>query len=285
MSLLLGSLVAGSPLAFSGKGREAALRQRGSGQAAWIFDVEPSHFEGDYDTGQEITFDVVTTRLRWQRGRGELRVSVPFVRLESRGEVMVIGGAPAGPGRLRAPSEPPPPARRRPNDDTESGLGDILLRGDVYLLEGGGRRPWLSAVGQVKLPTADEDKGLGTGETDVEGGLGLVQPLGKSTLFLDGRYTHLGDPPGIDLDNIVTTSVGLSHRLGRQAGAVAYAFLENRTDPIPGQDDRLDLFLGAGARPGRRGGMRVSGGVFIGLSDTAEDWGISLSLGRSFGKR
>jgi hypothetical protein len=134
----------------------------------------------------------------------------------------------------------------------------------------------------VKLPTADDTAGLGTGELDVEGGLAFVQPFGRHSLFLEGRYARLGDPPDLDLDDVVRTSVGISRRLGSSGGRFLYAFWENRTHPVPGQEDRRDLLLGASARLGSARRLRLSGAAFAGLSSTAEDWGLQFMLGREF---
>lgn len=60
----------------------------------------------------------------------------------------------------------------------EKGLGDVLLRGAYrFLLET--EDGWtLDGEGAVKLPTASDTKGLGTGRTDVGGFLSLHQRLG-----------------------------------------------------------------------------------------------------------
>ena len=166
--------------------------------------------------------------------------------------------------------------------EPQSGAGDVDLRLDVDLVAGTAKRPWLTALGRVKLPTADETKGFETGETDFEGGLLFFQPLGRFGVLLEGRYTKMGDPPDLDYEDIVQATAGLSRTIGSRSRAQVYVLVENRTNPVPGLADRLDAMLGASKRMGARGRVRVSGGLYVGLSETAEDWGSQVTVGRVF---
>ena len=60
----------------------------------------------------------------------------------------------------------------------DQGIGDIVVRG-VYRFLPENEEGWsLDGVGAIKLPTASDTKGLGTGQTDVGGFLALHQQLG-----------------------------------------------------------------------------------------------------------
>ena len=61
-----------------------------------------------------------------------------------------------------------------------------------------------SAQGSVRV--------LGTGKTDFEEGLDFVQPLGRTDVLLSAGYTEIGQPPGVQLDNVVRFDVGLRRR-------------------------------------------------------------------------
>ncbi len=253
------------------------------GGATLRVDVESAHFEGDFGSDETIRYDSLTTRLRWRWDHAEVRVSLPVLRLD--GEAVLVGGAPTpskGSGKGQAP-----PGQSAPSDPvttiehtTESGIGDMLVRADFDLVQGSARRPWLSGLAQVKLPTADESAGLGTGEVDVAAGLSLIQPLFGFNLFLEGRYNHLGDPPEFDLDDVIQGSLGVSRSVGASRSTSVYAFVENRTHPVPDEEDRRDVMLGAATRLGANKRYRISGAAFGGISSTAEDWGLQLLLGR-----
>lgn len=60
----------------------------------------------------------------------------------------------------------------------DQGLGDVLVRGAFRFLPETEDGWFLDGEGVIKLPTASEAKGLGTGRTDVGGFLSLHQRLG-----------------------------------------------------------------------------------------------------------
>lgn len=72
----------------------------------------------------------------------------------------------------------------------DHGIGDVLARGAYRFLpenEGG----WsLDGMGAVKLPTASDTKGLGTGRTDAGGFLALHQRLGSFQWTLLGGWVQ-----------------------------------------------------------------------------------------------
>ncbi|MBN1226009.1 MAG: hypothetical protein JXA79_03375, partial [Deltaproteobacteria bacterium] len=82
-------------------------------------------------------------------------------------------------------------------NETEQGIGDITLvlsynlsslfaSYPLYL-------PSIDISGGLKLPTADPEKGLGTGEYDYTLGLNLTWDFGLIGTYLYGDYTWVGD--------------------------------------------------------------------------------------------
>lgn len=70
----------------------------------------------------------------------------------------------------------------------ETGLGDIVLRSKYNFLRGSASWPDLAVLGQVKLPTGDEDDLLGTGETDFLGLLVASRTFGPVTPHVNVGY-------------------------------------------------------------------------------------------------
>jgi hypothetical protein len=95
---------------------------------------------------------------------------------------------------------------------TESGLGDIVLTGNYNIINqlNNHSLPTLTATAFVDLPTASESKGLGTGQTNFGFNLGLTQLIKSYFYFINGGYTVLGKPSGVN---------GLSNPLSAYAGA------------------------------------------------------------------
>jgi hypothetical protein len=98
---------------------------------------------------------------------------------------------------------------------TESGLGDIVAATtySVYGGESGG--PAIDLTGKVKFGTADENKGLGTGENDYIGQVDLYQSFGDFTALGTIGYRVYGDTSTAPLD-------GGSYKiaLGTSAGVI-----------------------------------------------------------------
>lgn len=265
-------------------------REPSASQVHHAFDLSAAYLTGDFGTDTTTDVYVLSPRFRWFLPRAEFRVTIPFLYLSNSGNVTLIAGQPASgqDGSSSTPAGPgtqaggPGASRIRFREEFASGLGDVLLQGEAFFVTGTSTRPWFTGLLKAKLPTADEDQGLGTGEADVEVGLDLIQPLGDRSLLLSAGYARVGDLPDFNLDDIVRVGAGMSWRVGDTPGKSLYLFLENRTNPVPGLDDRLDLTLGGSARFGADRSIRLSGAVLVGLSDTAEDVGASVTLGREF---
>src|SRR5207302_410503 len=92
--------------------------------------------------------------------------------------------------------------RKAPDALTASpaaGFGDLYFKGRYYLLDDAGLDSWVPGLApflKVKAPTADADKGLGTGAWDVGFGLEWDKRFREFFLLGDVSYTVIGEPPG-----------------------------------------------------------------------------------------
>ena len=279
------------------------------------FRISPTYFSGDYGTGIETTLTFVPFDFRWDYSRARLKVIVPYVSISDAGRVTFTGagpgpsvqspaasssdpspmdppgsgGVPAGPsGTPPAPAPappagggppaPPPGFIRSENVGTsQSGLGDVRLAADLYLLKGSATRPWITLGPFFKLATADESKGLGTGENDYGAGLGLTAPLGGGwQAYADAGYQVTGDPPGIDYRNVRKVGLGLGKTLKDRITWEGY--YEDRNSLLDGVANLRDASVGL--RIDAAAGTTLGFTLFKGLSGSAEDWGLGLSLGR-----
>ncbi len=93
---------------------------------------------------------------------------------------------------------------------TEDGVGDLVLGLKWQFAEGRGAWPRQALAPSVKFPTADADRGMGSGETDVD--------LAWLVSFAPGRtwgvhvnlgYTLVGDPDGLEADDVVHGGLAL----------------------------------------------------------------------------
>ncbi len=256
-----------------------------AGAAVVDFALGWQRFEGEFEGGDEITLEQIPLEIEINRRGGRLTIVVPQYRIEGTGTVtmsmdgpMLIGAG--GPG---APSH----QRSRPGG-SESGLGDIILREESYLVRGGeGRRPFVSWILDLKIPTADEKEGLGTGERDWGVGFKYVQPLGRVFQILgDVSYRFMGDPGSIDIDDRVRLMAGFAFVTSGSRWRVVVENVTPAVDMVPVYDTagtpiglleaddyrvaRLDLLV----RSQRGGTTRFT--VTKGLTDSAEDLGFAI---------
>lgn len=143
---------------------------------------------GDYGEGSDTEILYFPVSYTANRGKWSAQLTVPHLRVEGVGNVLVnIGGV----NRAVAGSE------RASN----SGLGDTSLaisyQMDPILAAG----LFVDLRLDVKLPTADREKGLGTGETDYSAQIDISQNIGNSVVFGTFGYTFRGETelyPGLE---------------------------------------------------------------------------------------
>jgi hypothetical protein len=130
----------------------------------------------------------------------------------------------------------------------------------------------------VKLATADEDKGLGTGEHDFIFLLDLYQTFDRVTGFGGVGYHILGDAPGQPLDNVWSANLGFSYKLDERDSAGLS--LDGRQRVVPGASPQREL-TGFFVRQLDRL-WKAQLYALIGLANGSPDWGFGLSAARPF---
>ena len=247
--------------------------------------------QGEFGGAENIRLYEAPLRIVVNRPTSRFILTVPWVRIERTGTVVLTADGPAvlgidegGAGR---PSLGLGPART-----TESGPGDIVLKSETYLSRAGrGRTPWLVLALDLKLSTADEDKGLGTGERDWGAGFDYVQPLGSGQVWqflLDGTYRFTGDPEGVDLNNRIRLQTGFAAVVRRVGLRVLYERTTPLLDDVPvysdagavvgtaAVDDRRAARFDVTVRSPLGGTTRI--GVIKGFGDGSEDLGLLLEF-------
>jgi len=185
----------------------------------------------------------------------ELKVTLPWVSVEGP-------TVPDGQGQV---SDGGPNA-----NDQRHGLGDIVV-GASYLLfpPADSRLPALELSGRVKTPSADEGKGLGTGEPSYTVQVDLYRRFGAITPLVTAGY-RISDASR----EVAFTSVGASVRVAEElSGGLLYDWSQGA---VSDQGHVHELFPYLTIRTGEH--VRVTPYSVIGLSPDAADWGVGLQL-------
>lgn len=230
----------------------------------WKATLSATYLTGKYGTDTRIdTVYVPLTIKRYFDDIGALSLTVPYISQTSTGQVTFINGA-----VFRTKGG------KKATVTTESGLGDIIARGDLYILQESTTKLLdVTLVGKVKVPTANENKGLGTGKYDETIGVELARSIVSDwTGYLDVYYTFVGSPSGgIDLKNTTSFDIGAGYKWAEDM--TVSLFYAQSTPVVSGVEDLRDLLANVEYRFSKEASL--FGGIDIGLSSSSPDLGIT----------
>src|SRR5216683_1817658 len=139
--------------------------------------------------------------------------------------------------------------------------------------------PEIAPYVKIKFPTADDSRGLGTGEFDETLGVDLSKRFFDRWFgYVSLAYTFIGSPRGEDLRNTFGWSVGAAYAVIQPLSV--FAFLDGATAISRGQADPLELRVGAEYKLIKA--LKLTGSVTRGLSNGSADWGVSAGLALRF---
>jgi Putative MetA-pathway of phenol degradation len=134
---------------------------------------------GDYGEAEDTDIQYFPVSYTANKGKWGAQLTVPHLQVEGIGNVLVnVGGV----GRAVAGSQ-----RER-----NSGIGDSTLALTYQMDPLSEASPFVDFRLDVKIPTADREKGLGTGELDYSAQVDISQNYGSSILFATVGYTFRG---------------------------------------------------------------------------------------------
>ncbi len=170
---------------------------------------------GDY--GEDADTDILYFPVSYSVNRGNwgAQLTVPHLQVEGAGNVLVnIGGVNrAVAGKLR---------------ERNSGVGDSTLALTYQMKPFSDTSPFIDFRLDLKIPTADRDKGLGTGETDYSAQVDISQNYANSVFFGTFGYTFRGKTEFYaGLENSAYVQLGVARPIAPQWNVgVFYDFRE-----------------------------------------------------------
>ncbi len=222
----------------------------------------------DYSSGKygnigETEIWYVPVSMGYQQKKWKAKISIPWVRI-------------TGPGGITGEGEViNPDTAKTTSVATESGLGDIVTSLSYSFNSFGVNLPLIDLTTKIKFPTANENKGLGSGEYDFTIQSDLYKPLGKLTLMGMLGYKFKGDPPGRDLNNVIKASVGASYKFNDQYSSGMFVDFQEATSQ--NTDDVIDLFTYLTWRMHKS--ITLTGYGAVGFTDGTPDKEIGLQIG------
>jgi len=237
-----------------------AIAEEGNTNISWSTGIEYS--SGTYGGSVDIEdlYVPIIARIDYERVSLELTVPYLSVRAPEGATLTEPGNEPvSGSGPIT----------------TESGLGDVIAGVtlyDVFYNEEHGVA--LDLTGKIKFGTADESKGLGTGEQDYTLRADLFKFFEQFTLMGSAGYKLRGDPSDLDLENVFLGSVGGVYSMTDQSRfGLIYDYRESAL--VDGDAvSELSAFLSNKLTDS----WQIQFYAFTGFSDSSADWGAGILL-------
>ena len=214
-------------------------------------DLSVGRIQGDFDTQVSSSLNSITAVVGHyfsinketdNKGLGKLEASVAFSYLDLSTEGL----------------------------SNETGMGDVIAKIGATLHRNG---LTLYPALAIKLPTADENKQLGSGEVDLGGFLSITHPCGAFICGVGLGYILLGDPPGTDYNDILRLNLNGFRRFGRLGVG---AFLQQDTADVDGAKNPLSAGLNAFYIFTPRNALYSE--ISSGLNNTAADTSFRLGM-------
>lgn len=218
---------------------------------------------GDYGTSATTKLWRIPLALDYVNGRFSAGINTSYLNAKSSG-VIVVGGMTHMGGVSRSIS----------SVSSASGMGDVNMYTRYQFPQARDSDTVYHVTGRIKLGTADEQKGLGTGENDyaVEGG--FLAPYQKVYVFGNLGYQISGDSATVNYDNVFYLNAGATYAI--QAGRSVGAMLKISQAVNPAFDGPASLTLFLNQELDKQRIMFFY--VMLGLSNGSPDTGAGVDI-------
>lgn len=257
-----------------------------AGSSITSVSIGGTYSEGKYGAQSNTQVYYLPVVASYQKGMFSASVTIPYIRIKSEGS---FTWTPSGPIPV-SPSKPADMQNQIINFDpfnpssstttskytTTDGLGDIIVNAAYTFIPTQG--VYLKTSLLMKIATADNDKGLGTGENDYSFQADIYKPIGKSFLYATGGYTVTGDSNQVKYNDIWYGTVGAGYRFNQQLSFGAnYAYRQAMFDSLE-DTETTSIFLTYNTK----NGLKYYVNYAYGLSNTSADNAVTLNITKRF---
>ncbi len=136
----------------------------------------------------------------------------------------------------------------------------------------------VSGKAKIKLPVADESRGLGTGEADLSFQIDPFKVIGPLTLFSSVGYKIYGDTAVTDYNNVWYVSLGGMRKIN---DALDIGLGGNFREKVTNRSaNKKDMFLFSNLKLNQTDAIQFH--LSHGFSDASPDWGGGMLYKRTF---
>lgn len=161
---------------------------------------------------------------------------------------------------------------------TQSGIGDVVAAATYNLVDNEVTGLIVDVTGRIKFATASVSKNLGSGENDYTLQVNVDKYFGSPYLSFGLGYKWLGEPSGVNFNNVTYGSVGGGYKISNDSSVgVSYDWA---TAVVDGAERPREVSIYGSHRLSEN--YKLSAVVFKGLSDVNPDIGGGLTLNYFF---
>jgi len=215
---------------------------------------------GDYGSNTDTEVWYLPLTAKYELGRSIFKLTMPYLRVSGPSGCVIIDGRPVCDASGAASSE--------------EGLGDVVLGYSYSLMPKPVAGFFIDLGGKVKLGTADEDKGLGSGKNDYSAQADVYYLAGQFTPFATLGYRFMGDPAGYDFNDTWFGSLGLAYKLSNQNSVGALWDLRQKLTNDGEGANELMLYWSHNFAAG----YKLQTYAVAGFSDASPDYGLGVML-------
>jgi hypothetical protein len=220
---------------------------------------------GKYGQSENTYIKYVPITAKIDLDRWLFRVTVPWVEIDGP------SGATGGDGKIIL-------TNKRNRRSRDSGLGDIVTSATYSAIQSSEYKLFVDVGAKVKFGTASFNKGLGTGENDYSAQLDVYKMLDDVTLLGTAGYRKLGDPAGIDLNNVWFGTMGAIYKFDAANNVGAFLDLRQATSDSSTNLREYTLFYSHRFNPT----YNLQSYIYGGDTKSSSDIGAGIMLGVSW---
>lgn len=212
---------------------------------------------GDYGETNDTEITYLPVTLKYSSHPWILKLTLPYLHIS--GPSTLVGGIDGAEVTNANVSEL----------RSSSGPGDVVVSAAFALDSLFATQTYLDLIAKIKLPTASEKEGLGTGETDAQIQLDVAKVVGKYTPFTTIGLKFPGNAPDTRYQTQLLGSLGLDYKLNEKTNlGLLYDYRDASTDTSSIRSESL-LYLN------RKISKRLSINSYVvkGFSDNSPDVG------------
>lgn len=231
----------------------------------------------DYSSGKfnlpaNTNISYIPYSLQYETGKWEFKINSGYISFAApKNVVPVIEGAPLVTDVDLTPTD----RYRNPRKD---GFGDVYLSAKYSIENPYSNDLYIDLTGRIKIPTANEYKGLGTGKVDYIVKADFAYLMGNFMPFATLGYRFIGKTHLYDLQNSFFASVGASYYLTYDTSiGVSYEYRESAT---PGFNSPKEIFAYTDVQINDHWGVNFYG--VVGLNNVTTDYGLGTQLRYKF---